>query len=66
MESWKDWKPSPIELMHGTLLDEFHKFRLKHTNDLYIKISGKEFNEIVVKAKKVVYNEYPELKNPQR
>ena len=60
----ENYKPSPIELMHGTLMDEFHKWRMKQTYALNIEINGEELNAIIVKAKKVVYNEYPELRNP--
>ena len=58
----KTYRPSPIELMHGAVLDKFHQWRLEQTGKTSIMIDGHEMNEIIVAAKKIVYAEYPELK----
>lgn len=61
IENWKDHDPSPIEFMHGRLLDEFHKYRRSQTDGLFVKMSGNEFNKILVAAKLATYEKYKKL-----
>jgi len=58
---WEKHEPSPIEFYHGELMDEFHKWRKERTNNTTVEMNGKEFNEIVVKAKKTTYEKYKKL-----
>jgi len=58
---WENHEPSPIEFMHATLQDEFHKWRLSKTESTTVEINGKEFNDIIVKAKKATYEKYKAL-----
>ena len=59
--SWKGKEPSPIEFFHSELGNQFHEFRLSITNETTINMNGKEFNDIVYKAKKKVYEKYKGL-----
>lgn len=59
---WELHEPSPIEFMHGQLLDEFHKWRKTKTNNINTIINGSDFNAIVVKAKLATYEKYKALK----
>ena len=59
---WEKIEPSPIEFMHGRLLDLFHEWRKSITDDVTVEINGSLFNDIVVKAKKEVYVKYKNLK----
>lgn len=59
---WENHEPSPIEFMHGRLLDLFHEWRKTITDDVKVEIDGSLFNDIVVKAKKEVYEKYKNLK----
>ena len=59
--SWDNYEPSPIEFMHGRLMDEFHKWRKQITDDTVIEIDGIQFSNIVVSAKKATYEKYASL-----
>lgn len=59
--SWEKYEPSPIEFMHGMLMNEFHKWRKERTNEITILIDGNEFNKIVVAAKLATYKKYKTL-----
>ena len=58
---WKNHEPSPIEFMHGRLMDEFHKWRKERTAHITVPINGIEFNKIVVAAKLATYEKYKAL-----
>lgn len=58
---WENHEPSPIEFMHGRLIDEFHKWRKERTEDVIVPIDGIEFNNIVVAAKLATYEKYKKL-----
>jgi hypothetical protein len=58
---WFGLEPSPIEFMHATLQDEFHKFRKSKTENVIVEIDGMQFNHIVVEAKKATYEKYKAL-----
>jgi hypothetical protein len=60
-DSWKDHEPSPIEFMHGKLMDEFHKWRKERTWSIEVEINGSEFAKIVVAAKLATYEKYKKL-----
>lgn len=60
-KGWENHEPSPIEFMHGKLMDEFHKWRIARTESINVKINGMEFNRIVVEAKKATYEKYKVL-----
>ena len=55
---WENHEPSPIEFMHGKLMDEFHRWRTAKTDNTSVEIDGRAFAEIVVKAKKQTYAKY--------
>jgi hypothetical protein len=59
--SWKGLEPSPIEFMHGRLMDEFHKFRKSKTQDVNVLMNGIDFASIVVAAKVETYERYKAL-----
>ncbi len=59
--SWKNHEPSPIEFMHGRLMDEFHKWRKERTDEIIVPIDGSEFGKIVVAAKLATYEKYKVL-----
>ena len=59
---WENYEPSPIEFMHGRLMDEFHDWRKQKTNDTVVEIDGIEFNNIIVAAKLATYEKYEALK----
>ena len=61
-DSWKDHEPSPIEFMHGRLMDEFHKWRKERTENTEVEINGSEFAKIVVAAKLATYEKYKKLR----
>lgn len=58
---WENHEPSPIEFMHGILLDEFHKWRITKTENTTVEIDGTEFNRIIAQAKKATYDKYKVL-----
>ena len=58
---WENHEPSPIEFMHGRLMDEFHKWRKERTDEIIVPIDGSEFNKIVVAAKLATYEKYKVL-----
>ena len=58
---WENHEPSPIEFMHGILLDEFHKMRKRKTGNIAFEIDGIEFNRLVAKAKNATYEKYKAL-----
>ena len=58
---WELHEPSPIEFMHGRLMDEFHKWRKQRTDNITIEIDGNEFAKIVVAAKLATYEKYNAL-----
>lgn len=60
-DSWKDYEPSPIEFMHGKLMDEFHKWRKERTWSIEVEINGSEFAKIVVAAKLATCEKYKKL-----
>ena len=60
-QSWEDFEPSPIEFMHGQLLNEFHKWRESVTKNTAVLIDGTFFNQIVVSAKVATYEKYKTL-----
>ena len=51
----KNYESSPIEFMHGRLMDEFHAWRKTITDDTIVEIDGIDFNRIIMKAKKDTY-----------
>ena len=59
--SWENHEPSPIEFMHGRLMDEFHKWRKERSNEIIVPIDGSEFGKIVVAAKLATYEKYKAL-----
>lgn len=59
---WENHEPSPIEFMHGRLMDEFHKWRKEKTENIEVEINGSEFNKIVVAAKLATYEKYKVLR----
>lgn len=59
---WENHEPSPIEFMHGVLLDEFHRLRKTKTENTPVEIDGIEFNRIVAKAKTDTYEKYKAMK----
>jgi hypothetical protein len=58
---WENHEPSPIEFMHGRLMDEFHKWRKERTESVDVEINGSEFAKIVVAAKLATYEKYKVL-----
>ena len=66
-KEWENHEPSPIEFMHGRLMDEFHKWRIARTESINVKINGMEFNRITCAAKPNTYNHSlcPMLDNQQ-
>jgi hypothetical protein len=58
---WENHEPSPIEFMHGRLMDEFHKWRKERTENINVEINGMDFSRIVVEAKKATYEKYKAL-----
>jgi hypothetical protein len=58
---WENHEPSPIEFMHGRLMDEFHKWRKERTESTEVEINGIEFSKIVVAAKISTYEKYKVL-----
>jgi len=58
---WELHEPSPIEFMHGRLMDEFHNWRKTKTKNTTVMIDGSDFNSIVVKAKLATYEKYKVL-----
>ena len=58
---WENHEPSPIEFMHGRLMDEFHKWRKQKTENIDVEINGSEFNKIVYAAKCATYEKYKAL-----
>ena len=60
---WENHEPSPIEFMHGRLMDEFHKWRKEQGEpaDINVIINGIEFAKIVVAAKLATYEKYKVL-----
>ena len=60
-KGWENHEPSPIEFLHGRLMDEFHKWRKEITENTTIEINGLAFNRIIVEAKKATYEKYKVL-----
>jgi cobalamin biosynthesis Co2+ chelatase CbiK len=60
---WENHEPSPIEFMHGRLMDEFHKWRKEQNEpaDINVIINGIEFSKIVAAAKLATYEKYKAL-----
>jgi len=58
---WENHEPSPIEFMHGRLMDEFHKWRKGKTENTTVEINGLELNSIIVAAKLATYEKYKVL-----
>jgi len=58
---WENHEPSPIEFIHGRLMDEFHKWRKQKTTEVVVDIDGSEFAKIVVAAKLATYEKYKAL-----
>jgi len=45
--------------MHHKMMAYFHEYRTSKTDDIFVQISGSDFNRIVVKAKTDTYDKYP-------
>lgn len=60
--SWKDHEPSPIEFMHGRMIDLFHEYRKQNgISDLKVLMGGSEIAELARKARLEVYEKYKKL-----
>lgn len=59
--SWEEYEPSPIEYFHYELMEQFHNWRKDKTKETTVLIDGREFNKIVVEAKKLTYEKYKAL-----
>jgi len=59
--SWEGLESSPIEFMHGKLMDAFHEWRRSKTENITVEIDGELFSAIVVKVKLLVYEKYKKL-----
>lgn len=56
--SWEYLEPSPIEFFHGLLLEKFHEFRRKRTDDLTVLIDGCSLSSLIAECKKATYEKY--------
>ena len=59
--SWDNLEPSPIEFFHGLLMDKFHEFRRKRTENITVEINGMELNQIIADCKRETYKKYEVL-----
>jgi hypothetical protein len=58
---WENYESAPLEYFHGTLMELFHRFRIKQNRaDEECVIGGIELNDIIAEAKSKTYNKYPE------
>ena len=55
---WENHEQSPIEFMHGKLMDLFNEFRRDKTDSTTVEINGSELNNIIAKSKRAVYKKY--------
>jgi hypothetical protein len=62
-EGWDNHEPAPMEYFHARLMDGFHAFRRKKTNEFFVAMDGSDFNRIVVEAKNSTYKKYPKQVN---
>lgn len=56
--SWENLEPSPIEFFHGLLLEKFHEFRRKRTDDITVLIDGSSLSILIAECKKATYEKY--------
>lgn len=62
MSNWrKDIEASPIEFLHGELIEEFHRWRKSKTESTSVLIDGIAFTNIIATAKRTTYEKYKSL-----
>jgi len=59
---WEKYEPSPIEFMHGLLMDKFHEFRKSKTENFSVEINGNDLTNIIASVKNETYEKYKALK----
>lgn len=64
-KEWEQFEASPIEAFHAKLMDEFHELRKTRGTNIVCVLDGKDLNEIIVKAKKYIYDKYKALELDQ-
>lgn len=61
-ESWKGYRPAPIEVFHGEAMEEFHAGAEFKCNETFVNgirfVNGIEFNRILARFKIKVMSEY--------
>ena len=68
MSDWGDLQPAPIEFLHGELMKLFHEFRVSRVGAevIEVEIQGREFNDLIARAKTLTYEKYPEERQWRR
>lgn len=58
VEFRKSYEPTQIEFFHAKLMEVFHEFREEVDGEIKVEIDGMQFNDLIVKAKKLTYEKY--------
>jgi hypothetical protein len=61
-ESWKGYKPAPIEVFHGEAMEQFHRGARYKDNETWVRgvrfLNGIEVNNILAVFKTKIMKEY--------